>query len=280
MAETAEYDSEDDEFHWATSPPLEGFDPEATSKFLDLFRTGDPTSILFGSEDIGLPDNITFRDLVRWVKDPGTGDTAVHVAAAAGNWEALRSIEKSFGRDWRPNSWFDTCLKSAFYLRNKAGDTLFHVAARAGRLDVIDTAWCIFFYYGQGNPSRIESGSVTYVPLEEGSPEFHDDVNPLYPPKYMMAIVPLARKNAVGRTAADEAVAAGHEDVAEWLRLVLDRLTLGGRRATESRMARMEELVDGRYDIDGHHITPDQIPVVRRMWSSRNPDGTITWGYC
>ncbi|KAF6807466.1 hypothetical protein CMUS01_14119 [Colletotrichum musicola] len=253
-AEPAEYDSEDDSY--ATSPPPEGFDPEATSKFLDLFQTSDPDSILLDYWYVGLPACRTIS-----------------------HFETC-SVEKSFGRDWRPNSWYDTCLKSVFYLRNKAVDTLFHVAARAGRLDVIDTAWRIFFLYSQWKPPKIESGSVAYVPLEEGEPEFHNDVDPLYPPKYMMAIVLLARKNAVGRTAANEAVAAGHEDVAEWLRLVLDRLTLGGRRATERRMARMEELVDGRYDIDGHHITPDQIPIVRRMWSSIARDGTITWGYC
>lgn len=49
----------------------------------------------------------------------------------------------------------------------------------------------------------------------------------------MVATVLLARKNAAGHTAADEATIAGYTDVAEWLNQVLDRVTLGGKRATE-----------------------------------------------
>ncbi|GKT40460.1 uncharacterized protein ColSpa_00641 [Colletotrichum spaethianum] len=159
-----------------------------------------------------------------------------------------------------------TCLRVVFFLRNKARDAIFHVAARAGRLDVVNAAWRIFFLLPQrGRPSN-ESGSEVYAPIDEDLPEVEDDVDPKYVPEYMMAIVLLARKNAAGHTPADEAVAAGHDDVAEWVRLVLDRLTLDGKRATESRMARMEELVDGRYDIDGHHIMSDQIPIEKRVW--------------
>ncbi|KAL0930534.1 uncharacterized protein CTRU02_214609 [Colletotrichum truncatum] len=213
---------------------------------------------------------------MRWVTDPVTGDTAVHVAAAAGNIEGFKVIARSFGRDWRPNEWYMTCIKAIFFLRNKAGDTVFHIAARAGRLGVVNAAWYWFLCLPQMNQLPDESGSDVYVPVDEDMPE-PEDVNPLYIPECMMAIVLLARKNFAGRTPADEAITAGHDNVAEWLRLVLDRLTLNGRRVIEGRMARMEELVDGRYDIDGHHIKPHQIPAIKRLYMRIDPNGSVTW---
>ncbi|GKT40459.1 uncharacterized protein ColSpa_00640 [Colletotrichum spaethianum] len=82
---------------------LGGFDPEASRKLLDLFRTEDENSIDLATYYSGLPRNIKFYDLIRWVTDPVTGDTGVHIAAAAGNVKVLDAITKSFGRDWLPN---------------------------------------------------------------------------------------------------------------------------------------------------------------------------------
>ncbi|WYZ43527.1 hypothetical protein EsH8_VI_001226 [Colletotrichum jinshuiense] len=277
MAEQVQHDSDEEEY--LTSPPPEGFEPKASREFLDLFRKEDAKRIVLEYHDAGLPDNIEFRDLMRWVTDPDTGDTALHAAAAAGNIDAFSAITKSFGRNWFPNAWLRTCVIAVFIQRNKAGDSLFHVAARAGRQDVVTSAWRYLFthHYNWDRPP-FESGSDVYVPLDENLPEFQDD--PPYVPDYMVAIILLARKNAAGNTAADEAANAGHDDVAEWLKQVLDRLTLGGKRATESRMARMEELVDGRYNIDKHHITEDQFPTIKRRWMQVQSDGTAIWGDC
>ncbi|KAL0940259.1 uncharacterized protein CTRU02_203022 [Colletotrichum truncatum] len=178
MVESVEDGS--DEEKDLTSPPLEGFGPEASRSFLRLFR-----------------------------------DTTIH----------------------------------------KVGDTAFHITARTGCLNIINASWRAFFCVeNRGQPSN-ESGF---------------DTSPLL----------LARKNAAGRTAANEAVAAGHDHVAEWLSPVLNRLTLGGKRATESRMARMEELVDCRYDIDGQYIKADQVPVIRRKWMMIESSGTVRTGNC
>ncbi|EQB50609.1 hypothetical protein CGLO_09935 [Colletotrichum gloeosporioides Cg-14] len=237
MAESIQ-DGPDDDVVYITSPPAEGIDPDASREFLDLFRTWNGRDIPLASYYIdNLSHDIEFQNLMRWVTDPDTGDTAMHVAAAVGNMKAFDATAQSFGREWDRNSWFKTCFRAVFFLRNKAGDTIFHVAARTGRLDVINAAWHHFW-------------------------QFETDVDLLWVPDYMVATVLLARKNAVGHTAADEATISGYADVAEWLNQGLDRVTLGGKRATKSRMARMEELVDGRYDIDEHHLTWDQIPRV------------------
>ncbi|KAF4780536.1 hypothetical protein HER10_EVM0012689 [Colletotrichum scovillei] len=243
MAEPAEHDSDDEEI--LTSPPPEGFSPEAARSFLDLFRKEDAREIFFRYEAV-IPHNAHLYQLLRWVTDPTTGDTAVHVAAAARNIRALDSHIESFGRDWSANPWLLTCFRAPFFLRNKAGDTVFHVAARTGRLDVVNG--------------------------------FEHDPEPMYVPDYMVAIVLLARKNGNGHTAADDAAAAGHHDVAQWLRLMLERLTLGNKRATERRMARMEELVDNRYDIDGHHVTANQLPYIRKC--SQFVDGRVITKDC
>ncbi|KAK1487652.1 hypothetical protein CTAM01_11685 [Colletotrichum tamarilloi] len=261
MAEPAEHDSDDEKI--LTSPPPEGFSPEAVRRFLDLFRKEDAQEILFQYDAI-LPHNAEFDQLLRWVTDPTTGDTAVHVAASARNIGALGSHIESFGRDWSANPWLLTCFRAPFFLRNKAGDTVFHVAARTGRLDVVNGVWRVFWLHPGWNQPSYESGSDAYAPVCEDLGEFEHDPEQISVPEYMVAIVLLARKNGNGYTAADEAAAAGHHDVAQWLRLMLERLTLGNKRATESRMARMEELVDNRYDIDGHHVTPDQLPYIRR----------------
>ncbi|KAE9574271.1 hypothetical protein CGCF415_v004769 [Colletotrichum fructicola] len=246
-----------------TSPPAEGIDPDASREFLDLFRTENGRDIPLASYYIdNLSHDFNFEDLMRWVTDPDTGDTAMHVAAAVGNIKAFDATAQSFGREWSRNSWFMTCFRAVFFLRNKAGDTIFHVAARMGRLDIINAAWQHFWQVIDWDKVPDKPGSEVYAPIDHDLPEFETDVDPLWVPDYMLATVLLARKNAAGHTAADEATIADYTDVAAWLNQVLDRVTLGGKRATESRMARIEELVDGRYDIDGHHLTWDQIPRV------------------
>ncbi|KAL3294315.1 Ankyrin repeat-containing domain protein [Colletotrichum asianum] len=244
----------DEDMVFITSPPAEGIDPNASREFLDLFRTENGRDIPLASYYIdNLSHDFNFEDLMRWVTDPDTGDTAMHVAAAVGSIKAFDATAQSFGREWSRNSWFMTCFRAVFLLRNKAGDTILHVAARMGHWDKV--------------PDK--PGSEVYAPIGHGLPEFETDVDPLWVPDYMVATVLLARKNAAGHTAADEATVAGYTDVAEWLNQVLDRVTLGGKRATESRIARMEELVDGRYDIDGHHLTWDQIPRVGLYYPSK-----------
>ncbi|KAF5493410.1 Pectate lyase H [Colletotrichum fructicola] len=261
-----------------TSPPAEGIDPDASREFLDLFRTENGRDIPLASYYIdNLSHDFNFEDLMRWVTDPDTGDTAMHVAAAVGNIKAFDATAQSFGREWSRNSWFMTCFRAVFFLRNKAGDTIFHVAARMGRLDIINAAWQHFWQVIDWDKVPDKPGSEVYAPIDHDLPEFETDVDPLWVPDYMLATVLLARKNAAGHTAADEATIADYTDVAAWLNQVLDRVTLGGKRATESRMARIEELVDGRYDIDGHHLTWDQIPragVIDRRQTGDGPGGS------
>ncbi|KAI8309033.1 Rubrofusarin-specific efflux pump aurT [Colletotrichum sp. SAR11_240] len=254
---------QDEDMVFITSPPAEGNDPNASREFLDLFRTENGRDIPLASYYIdNLSHDFNFEDLMRWVTDPDTGDTAMHVAAAVGNIKAFDATTQSFGREWSRNSWFMTCFRAVFFLRNKAGDTIFHVAAHMGRLDIINAAWQHFWQVIDWDKVPDKPGFEVYAPIDHDLPEFETDVDPLCVPDYMVATVLLARKNAAGHTAADEATIADYTDVADWLNQVLYRVTLGGERATESRMARMEELVDGRYDIDGHHLTWDQIPRV------------------
>ncbi|KAF4920654.1 hypothetical protein CGCVW01_v006699 [Colletotrichum viniferum] len=259
MSESIEK-SPDEDMGVITSPPAEGIDPDASREFLDLFLTKNGRDIPLAFYYIdNLSHDFNFEDLMRWVTDPDTGDTAMHVAAAVGNIKAFDATAQSFGREWSRNSWFMTCFRAVFFLRNKAGDTIFHVAARMGRLDIINAACCQAIDWDKVPDTP---GSEVYAPIDHDLPEFETDVDPLWVPDYMVATVLLARKNAAGPTAADEATIAGYTDGAEWLNQVLDRVTLGGKRAAESRMARMEKLVDSRYDIDGHHLTWDQIPRV------------------
>ncbi|KAI8165881.1 Rubrofusarin-specific efflux pump aurT [Colletotrichum sp. SAR 10_65] len=186
---------QDEDMVFIASPPAEGIDPKASREFLDLFH-------------------FNFGDLMRWVTDPDTGDTAMHVAA------------------------------------------------RMGRLDIINAAWQHFWQVIDWDKVPDKPGSEVYAPIDYDLPEFEIDVDLLWVPDYMVATVLFSRKNVSGHTTADEATTAGYTDVADRLNQALDRVTLGGKKATKSRMARMRELVNGRYDIDGHHLTWDQIPRV------------------
>ncbi|KAL0944663.1 uncharacterized protein CTRU02_202550 [Colletotrichum truncatum] len=108
-------------------------------------------------------------------------DTAVHVATAAGNLEGFRAIIRSFGRNWRPNELYITYLRAVFFLRNKASNTIFYITARAGRLDIVITIWdCFFFRLSHWVKLSDRSSCDFILPREEDSPEFEDDVDPLY----------------------------------------------------------------------------------------------------
>ncbi|KAF6813965.1 hypothetical protein CPLU01_14518 [Colletotrichum plurivorum] len=279
MAEPAKYDSDDDTE--ATSPPPEGFDPDASREFLDLFLWRNTTDMSRAAYHIeGLPNNVEFESLLRWITEPVTRNAAFHVAAAAGNVTPFGSIINYAGRGLENNPWLETGLRAPLFQRNKAGDTVFHVAARAGHLDVVITAWRFFLLVRDSDVPPYPSGSDVDIPFYEDGFDSEEHIEPRWIPDYMAGIVLLSRKNNAGRTAADEANFFGHGEVAQWLSLVLGRLTLSGRKSTRGRMAAMEELVDSRYDIDGRHLTPDQFPPMKRYWSSMDSQGNVTWGEC
>lgn len=114
MAEPVTYDSDDDTY--ATSPPPEGFDPDASRGFLNLFLDRDPVDISLSAYYLeGLPDDVAFESLLRRITEPVTGNAAFHVAAAAGNVKAFGSIMKTFGRGLTHNVWLKTCLRAPLF---------------------------------------------------------------------------------------------------------------------------------------------------------------------
>ncbi|KAJ0357446.1 hypothetical protein COL154_010145 [Colletotrichum chrysophilum] len=94
------------------------------------------------------------------------------VLAAVGNIKAFDATAQSFGREWSRNSWFMTCFRAVFFLRNKAGDTIFHVAARMGRLDIINAAWQHFWQVIDWDKVPDKPGSEVYAPIGRDLPEF------------------------------------------------------------------------------------------------------------
>ena len=68
----------------------------------------------------------------------------------------------------------------------------------------------------------------------------------------MPGLLFLTTKNAAGREAADEARAAGHAAIAEWLDAVVSRLDPDGKRMDEEERKWMEAVLKREFRLDRH----------------------------
>jgi hypothetical protein len=194
-------------------------------------------------------------DLFLTAIDPGTGDSTIHRAAAAGNIDALIAVQKSFGRGYAqtPTLWQEHWLLITH--QNLAGDTALHAAARTGQLKSLKALYRSFHRTSlsdiddslHDDPSSWlqPAGSDMWQehPVESWPWTMHDD-DPL---TYLPPLEFLGRKNRSGRDAAAEARFAGHEDLGTWLDELVARNDRDGLARDEAYMRKARQVTLEKY---------------------------------
>ncbi|KAI0384728.1 hypothetical protein F5Y04DRAFT_220079 [Hypomontagnella monticulosa] len=175
--------------------------------------------------------------------DPSTGNSALHVAAASKNLEGLRAVNAEF----RP---LQVRLRKPYHMlvshKNHAGDTMLHVAARTGDVQLLVYVYRIFCH--DFLPGEKHSGSNQPVELQsaEGLDQF---------------IIPrlafLIDKNNQGRDAIAEAELMGHQEAVEWLEALVSRMDPSGKRNDAVEKGKVEDYVRNLYQYDQEEAEPE-----------------------
>lgn len=167
-----------------------------------------------------------------------TGDSAMHAVVAANRMEGLRAVADIFGANLTVNPIRMRCFHLLFEHQNHAGDTVLHTAASGGRLGLLTAVYRLFWL--DGTWDNLDVDPETH---EEGVAErwmFDDDDIGYFAP----ALLFLVCRNEAGRTAAEEARAAGHDDAGTWLDEVQGRLDPDGQRTTEQGILKMKDVIN------------------------------------
>lgn len=172
--------------------------------------------------------------------DTETGDSALHIVAKSAALDAVSKISMTF--DDRNNNRFYRWGRHALFVhQNHAGDTIFHVAARSGKQNLLTMLFRTFENHWSASCPEVNV-------MDDGPPE--DEIFPVdleYLSHEYQAVAPklllLITRNKMGRDAAAEARHAGNEDLARWLDAVVLCLDRGGKRRQEARVAEMTEYV-------------------------------------
>jgi hypothetical protein len=199
--------------------PIPPDDPEDTKLLLALAPTHDGSSLR--------PRVGTDARLLAAI-DPDTGDSALHRAAAAGNYPFMEAVADCFG----PNIDKVPRQKRLRWVlwthRNQAGDTALHAAARAGSVRGVKGVYRLFWGVESHDPD--EDGDRENWPPESAAENWEWEGNE---GAAMPGLDFVCAKNEAGRDAAAEAREAGHEDVAVLLEGMAERLDPVGKRADE-----------------------------------------------
>lgn len=141
-------------------------------------------------------------------------------------------IPMAFGPQWDHRLGVERCYWLLIVHQNLAGDTALHAAAKTGNLPGVKGVYRLLHRSDvEDDPERGEDSEDPMVEFwtftgEDGDAEWDEFGCP------SLAVV--CMRNKAGRTAADEARLAGHEDVAAWLDALAERLDPQGRRADTS----------------------------------------------
>ncbi|RKU43474.1 hypothetical protein DL546_002365 [Coniochaeta pulveracea] len=181
--------------------------------------------------------------------DPTTGDSALHRAAAVGNY-AFMEAATGFGK----NLWSSPRRLGLRWVllthQNLAGDTALHTAAKAGNMKGVKSVYRLFWSSSSHDPDE-DDDHETWSP-EDAAENWvweRDEGDGL------VALDFICMKNKAGRDAATEARAAGHDDIATLLDRVAGNLDSSGKRADEGylREARRTALAQNYYRDDETH---------------------------
>jgi len=179
-------------------------------------------------------------DILFIAMDPVTGDSALHRAAAAGNVDALTVFMDSFPPNPSQQPEQERRIWVLLTYQNRAGDTMLHAAARAGKLESVKGVYHMIFGYEIVNDPELDSPNSDYPPVEYW--DWADTTK--YDQEFSRAPLDfVCTKNQAGRDAAGEARVAGHEDVAVWLDEVAAKLDYEHMRDDEEYMKALRRTV-------------------------------------
>lgn len=175
--------------------------------------------------------------------DPSTGNSALHVATASKNVEGLRAVNAEF----RP---LQVRLRRSYHMlvshKNHAGDTMLHVAARTGDVQLLVYAYRIFCHDSLPDEKRWGNSQPVELQGTEGLDQF---------------IIPrlafLIDKNNEGRDAIAEAELAGYPEAVEWLEALVSRMDPSGKRTDAVERAKIEDYVRKLYRYDEEEAGPE-----------------------
>jgi ankyrin repeat protein len=155
---------------------------------------------------------------------PATGDSVLHTAFIAQRLEMVSAINGMF----RSHGLHFPARQFLILHSNNSGDTILHLAARSGLQKMVTAAYRVFHYDSLPDEERF-----SWPPAEEWDLGMHDEDR--VPP-----LLFLVARNTAARDAADEAQHHGHDDIARFLRNLVERIDPLNSRSNPAEMCRME----------------------------------------
>jgi hypothetical protein len=165
---------------------------------------------------------------------PATGDSVLHTAFIAQRLEMVGAINGMFCS----HSLHFPARQFLILHSNNSGDTILHLAARSGLQKMVTAAYRVFHYDSLPDEERF-----SWPPAEELDLGIEDEDR--IPP-----LMFLVARNEAGRDAADEAQASEHDDIARWLRTLVERIDPINSRSNPEEMCRMEMFLRELYRIE------------------------------
>ncbi|WYZ44773.1 hypothetical protein EsH8_VIII_000089 [Colletotrichum jinshuiense] len=191
-------------------------DPKRIATLHEVVRTGSSNEIEIGLINVGRSCESNALAVLFMAIEPDTGNSLIHTAVAARRIDAMDTLRRCFRADNMMK--FKKLFDILYCHQNRAGNTILHSAVQTGEQDIVTAAFRIF----HGDHLTVVDDAwqrSSQPPAAEDLPWSEEDDDGMRIPHLMF----LLKQNAHGRTAAAEARALGHDNLAVWLEEILQR---------------------------------------------------------
>jgi ankyrin repeat protein len=172
--------------------------------------------------------------------EPTTGNTLLHTAILAQRIDVLDILR--YLRSHNVGA-FHRLFYALFSHQNHHGDTILHSAVRSGKLELVKAAMQVF------NHEYLDEADERLQLAEGGlgNQPYYDDGDEDATSMRIGELTFLLQQNNKGRTATDEARAAGYTDIVAWLDRNINLCDPRGERFNESTVQIWRESCDDYY---------------------------------